>query len=104
MQKFAGTRSINEINKELKKRHWPCIDKKEYEKGSDYVSCGCLVPIYDDDRMFGTLVINIFNGHFIVADGNGKMVTTSDHEEYEEAEWFKDILNVVYKPLEEATQ
>ena len=94
MQKFKGSRSIAEISKLLVKTYGE--GKLKDDGKSDWVNGLFYVPTGKVKDPFGYIFINIINKSFIIYDGEMNVVTRSHEIEYENEEWFIELLNIIY--------
>ncbi|MFA6718793.1 MAG: hypothetical protein WCS15_06915 [Prevotella sp.] len=91
MKQFGGLRPENEYLDNLKKVGY-VINKTLYNEGSDYIDA------ISSKRL---VLINSFNGRFMVLEGNVEVANESS-ETLEGVDWYDELLNCLYIPKEAA--
>jgi len=91
MKQFSGLRPQKEYLENLKKIGY-VINKTLYNKGSDYIDA--IGSKYN-------ILVNSFNGRFMVLDGN-EVVATESSETLEGVDWYDQLLDCLYIPAEVA--
>lgn len=93
--KFKGNRKFDEIKAEVLRRggEWAQV---LYDQGDDHVTFKVQLGQRKCRR---TVIYNTFNGKFIVKVANRYVTETST--DYDHVGWYRDLLNMLYLPLEE---
>lgn len=91
MIKFNGRRTLEEIKKEAELRGlW--VDESDYDKGGDFVRIGWV----GEKTGFGFMAFYPLDGRFYLYDEDNKSVCTYLDDEYDEEEWYKEVLYFIY--------
>ena len=95
MKKYKGNRKDDDVCKIMKDKGMK-VDTKEFDKGGDFVNFKGAwhnLPL--------TIVFNTFNGQFFVFNGfTGNQMATHLSKELDGAQWYDDLLDTLYEPLE----
>lgn len=99
--KFAGNRPLAEIKKAVKKKKWLWDQRAHDLRGSDFVTFQFAPKTYQPN----IVVYNTFNGKFLVKDEfRNKIYTEESVDAEQQFQWYRDLLNFLYVPLENSAE
>lgn len=95
MKKYKGTRCMEDIESLAKEQGW-VVDIEAFEKtGSDFIY------LRDVEERMKQIALNVTNGHFFVYEPISEKPTASHlSSDLDEEEWYIEILDLLYEPLE----
>ncbi|MEG0165412.1 hypothetical protein [Anaerorhabdus sp.] len=93
MQRYKSIRTIDDIETNLSGVGYRWIDESKvlFEQGSDF-----MLFIHEGELTF--LLVNVTNGYFILRDFvTDEVIATHENDNFDEEEWYLNILNAIYK-------
>lgn len=94
MKEFKGMKNIDQIKEDAIKQGWE-VDMTAFEKGSDWFW------IRDMHNRVMQVCINCFGRFMVYTPASDNPLATERSEEFDNEDWYSELLNLINVPLDE---
>lgn len=93
MKKFKRSKNLEDIQKDAMKQGWE-VDTTEFDKGGDWFW------LRDMNKRMLQICVDCFGRFSIYAPISEGPIATYKSSWLDDAEWYNEILNLLYEPLD----
>lgn len=96
MLKYKGMKTIDQIKQDAINQGWEIDFKKWDNDGDDWFW------LRDMNNRMLQILVNCFGRFFVYSPASEHYIATEESTEFDNEAWYKEILDLLYEPKEEA--